>query len=142
VRLCKENPEIHREGGERWTTVATTVSIGITEDWRVGPEDQPLTAVRCRCPRPLLDTDADGWTLCVPCGREPAIRLPAPLRAAESAPNGSNGVVAGDPTPELVRKSRNGDWPAPVAPPVQVKRARCLKKDERPVKAEAARLVS
>jgi hypothetical protein len=56
--------------------------------------------------------DADGWTSCVICGREPSIRLSAGVGA-----NGSNGVVAGDLTPELVRESRNGGL---VAPPVQL----------------------
>ena len=48
----------------------------VTEEWSVAPDDQPLTARRCACPEPLLDHDADGWRLCLLCGREPAIRLP------------------------------------------------------------------
>ena len=51
------------------------LSEPLGENWRIGEEGERILARRCSCPRPLLETDADGWTLCVICGREPAIRL-------------------------------------------------------------------
>jgi hypothetical protein len=41
-----------------------------------------VTAKRCSCPQPLLEHQ-DDWTLCVVCGREPSIRLPSAISAAE-----------------------------------------------------------
>ena len=62
------------------------VLLGVGEEWRIGEEGERILARRCSCPRPLLEKDADGWMLCVTCGREPSIRLPAPVGAAEGAP--------------------------------------------------------
>ena len=54
----------------------------------------------CSCRQPLLEPD-DGLTLCVLCGREPSVRLPAgPLRGSLVAPNATNGNGAGDPRPK------------------------------------------
>jgi hypothetical protein len=38
---------------------------GVGADWRVAPEGQPLTALRCSCPEPVM---GDGT--CIWCGRE------------------------------------------------------------------------
>lgn len=72
------------------------------ETWRIAPEGTEIRALRCRCPAPILAQDADGDTTCAKCGREPAIRLGAPLRASESAPAAINGNGAGDLPPESV----------------------------------------
>jgi hypothetical protein len=81
------------------------IAAGVPDSWRIAEGDEPVTARRCSCPRPLLDTDTDGWTLCAICGHEPSIRLGAGAGAAESASAAMNGEIAGDPTPELISGS-------------------------------------
>jgi hypothetical protein len=49
-----------------------------------------VVAKRCSCPSPLLDSDFDSFTLCLLCGRQPSIRLPASARASESASTAMN----------------------------------------------------
>lgn len=93
--------DTHRRCAAGLVTRDSALSEWFGESWRIAPEGRPPTARRCSCPEPLVEHDADDWTLCLICGREPSIRPPAPLGASESAPNGSNGRPACDPTPQL-----------------------------------------
>lgn len=47
---------------------------GIDQSWRIAEEGTRVTAKRCSCPEPLVEHQ-DGFTVCVTCGREIAIRL-------------------------------------------------------------------
>ena len=85
---------------------------GWDESWRIAEEGEPPAARRCSCPAPVVDRDADGWALCLVCGHEPSVRLPAAARCSQGAPDGLNGEPACDPSPDLVRESRNGARPA------------------------------
>jgi hypothetical protein len=86
---------------------------GLTEDWRVAEEGTRVVARRCSCSRPLLETDADGFRLCVRCGREPSVRLPVSVsangtgRAAAARSNGTARIVA-------------PAWARPASSPVQL----------------------
>jgi hypothetical protein len=55
------------------------------EHWRIGPEDQPQPARRCRCLRPAELEDEDGAVRCTKCGREASIRLGPAVSAAEQS---------------------------------------------------------
>ena len=57
--------------------ITTAAYATVTPDWRVAEEGTRVVARRCCCPQPVVERDADDWTLCVLCGREPSVRLPS-----------------------------------------------------------------
>jgi hypothetical protein len=68
----------------------SAIAAGVPDSWRIAEGDEPVTARRCSCPRPIHDTDAGGFQLCVLCGRQPAIRLGAASSAAKPPQIGSS----------------------------------------------------